>query len=124
MAAAEVPGPAGPPDATTQALVLYAIKLHGAGFNLGLVLFGVHLVLIGGLIVRSGYLPRLIGAGVLIAGVCYVLNSVATFTSPHLADSLFPWILLPGFLAEGALTLWLLIVGVSDAGRRRRLAEA
>lgn len=107
----------------TQSLILYSLRLHSAGFDIALVLFGIHLVLIGGLIMQSTFLPRLLGAALAIAGACYVVNSFAGFIAPALAAHLFPWILLPGFLAEGTLALWLLIAGVNperwDGARRR-----
>jgi hypothetical protein len=96
-----------------QSLLMYALRLHAAGFDIALVFFGAHLVLVGVLIARSTFLPRLLGAALAVAGVCYVANSFIGFVAPGLASSLFPWILLPGFLAEAGLTLWLLIVGVN-----------
>ncbi len=99
--------------ADIQLLVSFSLRLHGAAFDIALTLFGVHLVLIGVLIARSTFLPRLLGEALVLAGVCYIANSFIGFVSPPIADRLFPWILLPGFLAEGALTLWLLIAGVN-----------
>ena len=103
----------GPSSEEVQSLVSYSLRLHGAAFDIALTLFGVHLVLVGALIARSTFLPRLLGAALAIAGVCYVANSFIGFVSPAFASRLFPWILLPGFLAEGALALWLLIAGVN-----------
>ena len=99
--------------AEVQSLVRYSLRLHGAIFDIALTLFGVHLGLVGVLVARSTFLPRLLGAALTIAGVCYVANSFIGFVSPACDSKLFPWILLPGFLAEGALTLWLLIGGVN-----------
>lgn len=96
----------------TQGLVLLAMKLHGAGYLVGLVFFGLGLLVLGYLIWKSGYLPRAIGALLLIAGSGYLVNSFARFLAPPVADALFPWSLLPGFVAELALCLWLLIKGV------------
>ena len=96
-----------------QSLVMYSLRLHAAGFNVALGFFGVHLVLIGALIARSTFLPRLLGALLAIAGLCYVANTFIGLAAPALAHRLFPWILLPGFVAEGALTLWLILVGVN-----------
>ena len=96
-----------------QSLVTYSLRLHAAVFDVGLVLFGIHLVVVGGLIARSTFLPRWLGAALAIAGACYVINSIFGVVAPTLASGLFPWILLPGFLAEVAFALWLVIVGVS-----------
>ena len=114
-------GKSGEALSQAQSLVLFAVKMHAVAFEVGLVLFGVHLVLIGILIARSTFLPRILGVMLGFAGLCYVTNSLLGFIAPALADVLFPWILLPGFVAEGALTLWLLIMGVH---RERWLAAA
>lgn len=100
-------------SANAASLIGYSLGLHGAAFDVALTLFGIHLVLVGGLIARSTFLPRVLGAALAVAGVCYFANSFIGFLTPALANRLFPWILLPGFLAEGALTSWLLIVGLN-----------
>ncbi len=101
-----------PATAEVQALVSYSLRLHDAAFAVALSLFGIHLIIAGWLIARSTFLPRPIGLVLVVAGACYITNCFLGLVAPTLADGLFPWILLPGFLAEGALTLWLIIVGV------------
>ena len=77
------------------------------GFAFSLVLFGVHLGLLGYLIVRSGYIPWVVGVLVTIAGAGYVLNGVSEYVFP---DVYFGW--LPyAFAGELALVLWLWIWG-------------
>ncbi len=68
------------------------------------------------LIFRSGYLPRTIGALMAVAGACYLINSFAHFLHPATGAALFnAGILVPCFVAELALTLWLLVKGVNVA---------
>jgi hypothetical protein len=105
--------PPGLAPAEAQALVSFALRLHDSIFLVALTLFGVHLMIVGGLIARATFLPRLLGPPLALAGLCYVANSFLRILSPTVADDLFPWILLPGFIAEGALTLWLLVAGVN-----------
>lgn len=95
------------------ALVMFAVRSHGTGFSIALVFFGVECVILGYLIHRSGYIPKIIGLLMAIAGVCYVVNSFAVLLSPPLASSLFPAILIPCFVAELTLALWLLVKGVN-----------
>ena len=97
----------------SEALITYSLRLHAAGFAVALVVFGAHLIVLGLLIARSTFLPRALGPALSFAGLCYMANSLLGFVAPSLASNLFPWILLPGFLAEGTLTLWLLIAGVN-----------
>jgi hypothetical protein len=73
-----------------------------------LVFFGFYCLLIGYLIFRSTFLPRILGVLMAIAGVGWL-----TFLSPTLANHLSPYIFAPGIIGEGALTLWLLAMGVN-----------
>lgn len=107
-------GGGGTEAAQAQALLIYSLKLHSAGFDVALALFGAHLMIVGVLIARSTFLPRWLGWGLAVAGACYAANSFIGFVAPAIDARLFPWILLPGFLSEGALTLWLLIRGVDS----------
>jgi hypothetical protein len=97
-----------------QALALMFLKLHVQGYNVSLVFFGFYCVLVGYLLFRSTFLPRILGVLMAIAGLCYLTSSLATFLSPEVAARLFPYILVPGSVAELSLILWLLVKGVND----------
>jgi Domain of unknown function (DUF4386) len=96
---------------------LAGLKAASAAFNKGydiaLVFFGFHCLLIGYLMFRSLFLPRILGALLVIAGLSYLLNSFASFLAPDFAHALWPYIVVPWILAEGSLTLWLLAAGVN-----------
>src|SRR5260221_2023594 len=70
--------------------------------------FGLYCGLISYLILRSTFLPRTLGALMAFASVGWL-----TFLSPSLAKDLYPYNFAPGILGEGALTLWLLAIGVN-----------
>jgi hypothetical protein len=91
-----------------RALALMFLELHGQAVNICLVFFAFYDLLIGYLIFRSTFLPRVLGVLMAIAGLGWL-----TFLSPPLANFLSPYILLLGFLAELSLCLWLLVVGVN-----------
>lgn len=99
-------------------LALMFLALYGQCFNMSFVFFGFYCLLIGYLIFRSTFLPRLLGAGMALAGLAWLI-----FLSPPLVHRLSPYILVPGILGEGALTLWLLVAGV-DAERWKEQADA
>ncbi len=105
-----------------QALALLFLNLHAQGLNICMVFFGFFCLLIGYLVFRSTFLPRIIGVLLAIAGLCYLTNYLATFLSPEFAAHLFPYILIPG-LAEIVLALWLLVFGV-NVQRWREQASA
>ena len=98
-----------------QALSYLAINLFDTGFGFALLFFAGFCVLIGALILRSGLIPRVIGALMVVAGGCYVVNTLALILSPALSDRLVPGILLPVGLAELSLALWLTVKGVRAA---------
>ncbi|HWM23428.1 MAG TPA: DUF4386 domain-containing protein [Chthoniobacterales bacterium] len=91
-----------------QALTLMFLKVRAQANDIGLVFFGLHCLGVGYLILRSTFLPRLIGALMVVAGFGWL-----TFLSPPLANSLAPFNMMPGAVGELSLTLWLLIKGVN-----------
>ena len=95
-----------------QSLAYTAIRVHGNGFGSGLIFFGCACVISGYLIFKSGYFPRILGVMIQIAGTCYLVNSFTLIIAPEVGHMLFPAILLPAFVAETSLCLWLIIKGV------------
>jgi hypothetical protein len=89
------------------------IRSYAYGFGVSLIFFGCECLVLGYLIFRSGYLPKIVGVLMQIAGLCYLINSFALILSPSLASWLFPAILLPAFVGEASLCLWLLVKGVN-----------
>jgi hypothetical protein len=98
-----------------QAMAYLSIKMHDYGFGIGLIYFAFTCLIIGFLIIRSGFMPSIIGVFMGIAGICYLINSFALLLNPTLAKNLFPFILAPAFIGELSLCLWLLIKGVNQA---------
>ena len=72
----------------------------------GLVLFGAHLILVGYLAYRSGYMPRLLGALLVIAGLGYAFDSAGRVLSETPLE-----VSTVTFVGEFLLCLWLLIRG-------------
>jgi hypothetical protein len=96
-----------------QVLALELLRLYAQGFFVAMVFFGFHCLLVGYLICRSAFLPRILGVMMAIAGVCYLAHSFARFLSPALGARIFDYIMVPCFVAELSLTLWLIVVGVN-----------
>src|SRR6185295_3270874 len=95
------------------ALAYVAIRADAYGFGIGLIFFGFEILVVGYLIRKSGYLPRIIGVMMQIAGLCYLTNSFALLLAPSFANVIFPAILVPSFIGELSLCLWLIIKGVN-----------
>jgi hypothetical protein len=99
--------------ADASALVLVSLRLRNIGYDISLVFFAVHLMLLGWLIIRSRFFPRVLGALLVVSGLCYLVNSFAVFLAPTL--HLPPYILAPSVFGELALALWLFAVGLNEA---------
>jgi hypothetical protein len=91
-----------------RALALMFLELNTQAANICLVFFGFYCLLIGYLIFRSAFLPRILGVLIAFAGLGWL-----TFLSPPFANHLSPYNLVLGFLAELSLMLWLLVMGVN-----------
>ena len=102
-----------------EAMALLLLKLHGDGYDLSLVFFGVYCLLIGWLAWRSGFIPKVIGALMALAGACYLFKSFADLAAPDFARSLSPHLMDPTLIGEAALGAWLLAFGTKGRFRDR-----
>ena len=90
------------------------LNVYQYGFNVSFVFFGLHILGLGYLIVKSDYVPHLLGALLIIAALGYQIDSFASLLSSSYAnnDTLFVvFVAVPAIIAELSLTLWLLIRG-------------
>lgn len=103
-----------------QALALVFLRLRATAYhNIGLVFFGLYCLLVGILILKSTFLPRILGVLMALAGVSYVL-----FLSPPLVRSLQPYILVFPGVGQISLCLWLLMIGVNLQRWKERASAA
>jgi hypothetical protein len=91
-----------------QALALMLLKLRSQAEQIDLVFFGFFDFFIGCLIMKSTFLPRILGVLMALAGLGWLI-----FLAPPLAARLSLFILPMGFIAELLLLLWLLVKGVN-----------
>jgi hypothetical protein len=96
-----------------QAQALSFLTLSLQVNDIGMAFFGLHVLTIGYLIRRSTFLPRFLGALLLVAGVCYLTNSFANFLALPFKAYLLPFVALGGLAGEGSLTGWLLVKGLN-----------
>ncbi len=96
------------------ALSKITLDAQEQGYGIALVFFGCYCVIAGYLIYRSTLMPRILGILYAIAGVCYLVNSFTMFLLHNFDNPLFPYILVPAFIGELSVCLWLLIMGVKN----------
>lgn len=88
-----------------------SVQFHMDTFRLewsfGLVIFGVYLVLLGYLVLKAYYVPKIFGAFLIIAGLGYVIHTLGAFVGPATnLDFLFFT-----FFGELVFMVWLLVKG-------------
>ncbi len=96
------------------AQALVALDTFNSTWLVGLAAFGAHLILLGVLVIRSGWTTRILGYVLIVAGLAYVADTVAHSLLANYVDyeTVFLGIVaVPSVLAEGWFGLWLLVRG-------------
>lgn len=107
--------------AQVDALALLSLKLYGGAGVVPTLFYGVAWILLGRLIFVSGYLPKWLGALLMLGGLSFVVGMFAIVVAPAWSS---PFFLLPMILAMLVLALWLLIGGVNLRGWEKTMAVA
>jgi hypothetical protein len=92
-----------------QALALLFLKVNDRGAGIALVFFGFYALLTGYLILRSTFLPRILGVLSVVGGLGWL--SFLYLPLGHLA---FPYVAVFALLGAAALIVWLLVFGVNE----------
>jgi hypothetical protein len=104
------------------------LEAHGYGYLIGLVFFAMSNVVLGYLVIKSGYLPKLLGFLLMVVvPLGYLVDSFATFLWPAYPAQVSQLIVIPVGLAEVAFAVWLLVKGVTGQQpdeQRQTLARA
>jgi len=94
------------------ALTYLCLTIYGYGFGIFAMFYGAAAAMRGYLIWRSGYLPRALGAIVMLGGASFIAKNFLVVLAPQYD---LPYVIVPMFLALASLMLWLLIKGVDRA---------
>src|SRR5712672_4112809 len=92
------------------ALAMLFLTLHGHGFGVAEIFWGLWLFPLGLLVYRSRFLPRFLGVWLAIGGFAYVILSLTGILLPQYQDKVFTYTQ-PATLGELVLMLWLIIKG-------------
>lgn len=115
---------AGPSPFTPAQLAAFAneaLSAHKTGFEIALAFFGLHLILLGALMLRARYLPGWIGVLLAVSGLVYLIDSGAWLVLDDYEAYAVPLVAavsVTAVIAELSLAFYLVIVGVG-----RRYAE-
>jgi hypothetical protein len=100
------------------AMVMLFLDMHSHGYDLGLLFFGISMLILGRLVIRSGFLPRILGYGLIAAAVVYLAGSLTRFLLPAYSQYIAP-VYIVCLIAELSFCLWLLVKGVRPANPAR-----
>lgn len=92
-----------------QDLSYLLLRMNGYAFNVYLVFFGLWNLATGYLIYRSEFMPRILGALLMVTGVAWVLNLY-----PLAAQQLSGFMMAGAAIGEIPLLIWLLTKGVDN----------
>jgi hypothetical protein len=101
-----------------QALALLFLKVNDRGAGIALVFFGFYALLTGYLIIRSTFLPRILGGLSVLGGLGWL-----SFLYLPLGYRLFPYIAAFGLLGAASLIGWLLVFGVNEQRWKEQASE-
>ena len=99
-----------------QAQAMLFLNAFDYGWTIGLVIFGLHLLILGYLVFKlSGTMPKILGVLVVIAGAGYLIDSFGKLLSSNYDAN----IAIFTFIGEVLLIFWLLIKGVRLPGQSK-----
>lgn len=93
-----------------EALAMLLMEVDRQGVLVSEVFWGLWLLPLGLLVVRSGFLPRVLGLWLLVNGIAYLVISGTALLAPEHQKAVFT-ISTPVLFGEMALMLWLLVFG-------------
>jgi hypothetical protein len=102
------------------ALVMFFIDLRKYGTFIPQ-FFSFWVILLGYLVFKSGFLPRILGILLMLAGLCYTVLAVLFFLFPNFDATIFG---LLAFIGESLFYLWLLIKGVNAEEWKKRFLNS
>ena len=110
--------------AQLQAQVMVFLDAYNYGFTTGIVFLFLHALILGYLIFKSGYFPRILGVLFIIASLGYLIDSFSHVLIANYKPGPV-YLALPIAIAELAFPLWLIIKGVNaEQWKRRALGSA
>ena len=103
-------GAFGPAD-SDQLTMLFADMQHD-GYLIAQTYFGLWLLPLGYLVVKSGYFPKVLGVLLVIGCFGHLVDVFARFLAPDFGANISPFVMTPAAVAELSFIAWLLVKAV------------
>jgi hypothetical protein len=110
----------------SSAMVLLLVDMQHYGLLAAQIFFGLWLAPLGYLAYRSGWFPKALGVVLVAAAASYIVDLLAAFLAPDVARSIHGFATILPAIAEPAMVLYLLVIGVwiKEPKKERLLAAA
>jgi hypothetical protein len=93
------------------ALALVFLKLRNSGLGVVSLIWGLWLLPFGVLVLKSGFFPKVLGFLLIVAGIAYVTDSIASIMMPTPAHIISTVSLALGGIGELAIVAWMIVKG-------------
>jgi hypothetical protein len=106
------------------ALVLLFLNAYDAVALIWALFFALHLLVLGYLVYKSGYIPKVLGIMLVVASCGYFIDSFGTVLVPQYAELYASVVVLTAIVGELPLAFWLLIKGINVEQWKKRALES
>ena len=110
--------------AGSNAQVLLLLDTQHYGLLIAQIFFGLWLAPLGYLVYKSGLFPKALGVVLIVGAACYLLDVAALFLVPDLGDKIKTLVVVPSAIAEVAMVLYLLVIGIRTPTRGKQIPAA
>lgn len=100
-------------ESQLDALAYFFLRLHGRGLDVVAIFWGLWLFPFGMLVIRSGFIPRVLGVLMMIAGFSYLASSITTVLLPQYVQAVNRFTMVLSF-GEVPIIFWLVIWGARE----------
>jgi len=97
----------------TDALITGFLRFHSKCSVIVTIFWGLWLFPFGFLVIKSGFIPKLFGILLWVAGLAYFIGSITALVSPLLRQVISPF-LMPLYFGEIPIIFWLLLKGIKE----------
>ena len=92
-------------------LMTLFINGYNYGFQIGIFFFSFHLGIIGYLVLKSGYVPKMLGILLIVAFLGYLITSLDIILLLNYPKIINQVLMVPNFISELSLIVWLVLKG-------------
>ncbi len=111
--------------AQVNALAQLFLEAHSYGYFIGLVFFGLHNIVLGYLVITSGFFPKVLGYFLmLVVSGGYLIDSFGNFLFADYPGIMSAIVITPAALVEFAFIVWLIVKGMRHQERDAALVPA